>query len=56
MSDLNRRSYMSVCRGTVCVSDLNRRSYMGVCRGTVCVSDLNRRSYILRLQRNCLCE
>ena len=46
MSDLCRRSFIGVCRGSVSVSDLWRRSYIGVCRGSVCVSDLCRRSYI----------
>ena len=38
MSDLCRRSYIGVCRGSVCVSDLCRRSYIRVCGGSVCVT------------------
>ena len=45
-SDLWRRNYICVCRGSVSVTDLCRRSYIGVCRGGVCVSDLRRCSYI----------
>ena len=39
MSDLRRRSYIGVYRGSVCVGELWRRSDFGVCRGGVSVSD-----------------
>ena len=41
-----KKKYIGVCRGGVCVSDLCRRSYFGFCRGGVSVIDLCRRSYI----------
>ena len=43
--DLCYRSYIGVCRGSVCVGDPWCRMYIGVLRGSVCVPDLWRRSY-----------